>query len=448
MVISDTHLLAPSLHNDSKASQRLDAADMKLVLQSDLIMEKMVDEIIAERPRLLLIAGDLTFNGARASHERLVEHLQRLQQAGVNTLVVPGNHDVMNPHSRSYLGDIAAPVANVTSDEFAHIYHDFGYNDNSRRDPNSLSYTCELAPGLVLLCIDSNIYAASGDEEKLYHSNGEVKPETLDWIKQQLAEAQKGGKRVIAMMHHHLVEHIDGEAKLLPNYIVARHNDVAQVLREGGVKAVFTGHLHITDAATIGGITDVATGSASTYPLPMRIAIIDPSLTTMTIETRFLEGIDKQTLDKGRAKIEGSAPALASIISRRLWSKMSKRLEQYEPLLVEQGIDTSRLPRNDSDVAQLITKHLREPLTQSMLAVSRGGEDPAQATAIVEAVKQGVKEMMTEIFGDGGDSVATFLLANLMPRVEPTLRSALEDLNQAGTPSQTTTPDHQLTIRL
>lgn len=448
IVLSDIHLLAPSLHNNSKASQRLDAKDMKLALQSDLIMEKMVDEIIAEKPQLLLISGDLTFNGARASHERLVEHLRRLQQAGVKTLVVPGNHDVMNPHNRNYLDDIATPVPNVTSDEFAQIYHDFGYNDNSQRDPNSLSYTREPVPGLVLLCIDSNIYAANRDEEEQYHSNGAVKPETLDWIGQQLAEAQKGGKRVIAMMHHHLVEHIDGEAKLLPNYIVAHHDQVAQVLKESGVKAVFTGHLHITDAATINGITDIATGSASTYPLPMRIATIDPSLTTMTIETHFFEGIDEKTLDKGRAKIEGGVSAIASMISHRLWPRMENSLKQYEPLLTEQGIDTSRLPRNASDVTALITKHLREPLTQSFMAVSRGGEDPAQAQAIIEAVKQGVQHMMTEIFGDGGESVASFLLSNLLPRVEPTLRSALEDLNQVGTTTQSTTPDHKLTVKI
>lgn len=448
MVLSDIHLLAPSLHNNSKASQRLDSKDMKLALQSDLIMEKMVDEIISEKPQLLFISGDLTFDGARVSHERLAEHLQRLQRAGVKTLVVPGNHDVMNPHSRNHLGDIAAPVANITSEEFALIYHDFGYDDNSRRDPNSLSYTCEPVPGLMLLCIDSNIYAANRDEEELYHSNGEVKPETLDWIRQQLAEAQKGGKRVIAMMHHHLVEHIDGEARFLPSYIVAHHDQVAQVLKEGGVKAVFTGHLHITDAATSDGITDIATGSASTYPLPVRIATIDPSLTTMTIETHFFEGIDKKTLDKGRAKIEGAADALAGMISRELWSKISTRLGQFIPLLEEQGIDTSKLPLSSNEVAQLITKHLREPLAQSLLTVSRGGEDPTQAQAIIEAVKQGVRGMAADVIPQGDDEIAEFLIKNLMPRVEPTLRSALEDINQVGTSTQSTTHDHKLTIKL
>ncbi|MBR5117559.1 MAG: metallophosphoesterase [Muribaculaceae bacterium] len=448
MVISDIHLLAPSLYDDDKAAQQLNANDIKLVLQSDLIMQRFVNEILDEKPQLLLISGDLTFNGEKASHERLAEHLQRLEQAGVKALVIPGNHDVMCPGSKQYIGDKPAAVSNVTSEEFAAIYAHFGYGSDSQRDPASLSYTCEPIPGLMLLCIDSNIYAQSRDNEMAYHTDGRLKPETLEWIKQQLAAAQKSDKRVIAMMHHHLVEHIDGETKLLPNYIVANHNEVAQVLRDGGVKVVFTGHLHITDAATESGITDVATGSASTYPLPMRTATIDPSLNTITIETSFFENIDKSILEKGRGKIENSAPVLAALISRRLWPRMESRLKQYEPLLAEQGIDTSRLPRDARDVSNLITKHLREPLTNSLMAVTLGGEDPAQAQAIVGAIKNGVQQMMTEIFGDSGESVATFLLSNLMPRVEPTLRSALEDLNQVGTDHQSATHDHQLTIKL
>ncbi len=447
MVISDPHLLAPSLYDDGKAAHQLEKSDMKLVTYSDLIMKTMIDVIIAERPQVLLISGDLTLNGERESHERLVEHLQRLQEAGVRTLVIPGNHDVMCPYSKQYKGDASTAVANVTSDEFAAIYHDFGYGSDSQRDPNSLSYICEPIPGLVILGIDSNIYATSRDSEVKYHTDGVVKPETLEWIRHHLAAAQQGGKRVIAMMHHHLVEHIDGEAMLLPNYIVANHDGVAQMLRDGGVKVVFTGHLHITDAATINGITDVGTGSASTYPIVMRTAIVDPSRTSLSIETRIFDSPSNCILGEGRTKIEGSAPALASIISRRLWPRMERTLKQYEPLLAEQGIDTSRLPQNANDVTALITKHLREPLTQSLLAVSRGGEDPAQAQAIVEAIKQGVQQMMTEIFGDGGESVANFLLANLMPRMEPTLRSALEDLNQVGTSTQSTTNDHQLTIK-
>ena len=451
MVISDPHLLAPSLVGDGKAAKHLASSDMKLVLESDQIVVRMVDEIIRQKPEWLFITGDLTFNGARASHERVVSHLARLEKAGVRTLVIPGNHDINCPYSKSYAGEVAEPVATVTSEEFAKLYSPYGYGAGSTRDPNSLSYTCEPVDGLMLLCIDSNRYGENrlgGDGEKVvYHNDGAVKPETLEWMKQQLAKAQIDGKRVIALMHHHLVEHIDGEAKLLPNYIVADHEQVAKVLRDGGVKVVFTGHLHITDAATIGGITDVATGSASTYPLPLRTVLIDDDMKWMSISTRFFDDLDEKLLQRGHEQVEKSAVTVAGMLSRRLWPKIEGRMEQLKQMLEMQGIETTKLPQSAQEVSDLLVRHLCEPLTKSLLEVSRGNESEHQAASVIDEIKHGVKGMMVELLGNEGEMIAEFLIDEVFPRVEPMLKSALEDVNHVGASDESRTDDHVLSIK-
>jgi 3',5'-cyclic AMP phosphodiesterase CpdA len=451
MVISDPHLLAPSLTGEGKAAQQLAAGDMKLVLESDLIVGRMVDEIIKEKPQLLLITGDLTFNGARASHERLVSHLERLEKAGVRTFVIPGNHDVNCPYSKSYAGEVTEPVATVSSEEFAQLYLCYGYGKDSKRDPNSLSYICEPVEGLMLLCIDSNRYNENrlgvGGEKVVYHNEGVVKPETLEWIKEQLDEAKAGGKRVIALMHHHLVEHIDGEAKLLPNYIVANHEEVAKVLRDGGVKVVFTGHLHITDAATI-GVTDVATGSASTYPLPMRTVTVSPGRDTLSIETRFFDGLDEELLQRGRQQVENSAEVVARMISRKLWPKINGRMDQLKQMLEMQEMEVSKLPQNAQELSDLLVRHLREPLTKGLLEVSRGNENARNATVVINGIKQGVKGMMVELLGDEGEMMAEFLIDEMFPRVEPMLKSALEDVNHVGASDENRTDDHVIVVKL
>lgn len=452
MVISDPHLLAPSLVGNSMATKQLAASDMKLVLESDLIVGRMVDEIIKEKPQLLLITGDLTFNGSRASHERLVSHLERLEQAGVRTLVIPGNHDINCPYSKSYADETAEAVATVSSEEFAQLYSRCGYGAGSKRDPNSLSYTCEPVDGLMLLCIDSNRYSENrrgiNGEKVVYHNEGAVKPETQEWIKTQLDDAKAGGKRVIALMHHHLVEHIDGEAKLLPNYIVANNEQVAKVLRDGGVKVVFTGHLHITDAATIDGITDVATGSASTYPLPMRTITVSPGLETLSIETRFFDGLDEELLQRGRRQVENSAVMVAGMLSRRLWPKISGRMEQLKQMLEMQGMQATKLPQNAQELSDLLVRHLREPLTKGLLEMSRGNENERNATVVIDGIKQGVKGMMVELLGDEGETMAEFLIDEMFPRVEPMLKSALEDVNHVGASDESRTDDHRLRIEL
>ena len=97
VIISDMHLLAPELVTPGTAIDRADAGDTKMMAQSDDIMNALTDSIIALKPAIVLLAGDLTHNGERASHERMVQYLSRMASHGIQPLVIPGNHDCNNP---------------------------------------------------------------------------------------------------------------------------------------------------------------------------------------------------------------------------------------------------------------------------------------------------------------------------------------------------------------
>lgn len=455
LVISDTHLLAPELYDDGEAAQRLAQNDIKLVLQSDELIRTTVDWAIKQKPDLVLITGDLTFNGEQASHQRLATHLARLAQNGVSTLVIPGNHDVSNPNAKQYKGNKATTAATITRDEFAQIYAPYGYGKGTRRDPASLSYACEPIPGLVVLGIDTNRdeenrLIARGDNANKYHNGGRVKPATLQWLQEQARQATTQGKRVIAMMHHHLLEHIDGEAQYLKDYIIADHANVAQALADCGVHALFTGHLHITDAVTNGTLTEVATGSLSTYPMPMRIATIDRSLDSLHIDTQFASfGLSKRLQEQGREQVEHNVPTEINLLVNKMWPRVKEKAGQMLAFLAANGVDVSRVPDNPHDASALLLNHMREPFTQILLNVTRGGEDPQQAQAIYDAVSQGMKDIAADIFPTQiAADTGNFLIDNLMPRIKPTMHSALEDRNQVGKPTESHTPDHHLAIQL
>ena len=452
MVISDIHLLAPELHDDGTAAQRLAQADMKMTLMSDLIMQRVVEQAIERHTQLLLITGDLTYNGARASHLRLTTHLSQLQQHGVRVLVIPGNHDINCPNARSYHGTKAERVETVTRDEFAQIYADYGYSGHTQRDTASLSYACEPLPGVVVLGIDSNRDEENrlqqrGDSADVYHNGGRVKPATLQWLRDQATEARSQGKCVIAMMHHHLLEHIDGEARFLPNYIVANHDQVTQAMAECGVRVVLTGHLHVTDAVTDGTLTDVATGSASMWPMPVRWMTLDTEQGTLQVSTTGIE-LPEAIQQQARERVERSTPILAGVIANRLWARMQPQLDKMKQMLAMQGVDTAAMPQRAAQATALMLRHMQQPLTQSLLAVTHGAEDPQQAPAIIGAIKQGVLGMVQETMPGQAQLMGPFLLENLWPRVEPMVRSALEDRNRVGTPQESITPDHWLTIPL
>jgi 3',5'-cyclic AMP phosphodiesterase CpdA len=181
----------------------------------------------------------------------------------------------------------------ISAGDFTDIYNDLGFSDAIARDSNSLSYVAELVPGLWLLALDSCIYAETRGSMQ---SSGRFLNGTKAWIQSQLDEAKKRGVRVMAMMHHGLVEHFTNQALIFPEFVISDRDEVASLLSNGGVGVTFTGHFHANDITrgTPSGATksiyDVETGSAVTYPCPYRI--VDVSDDALAITTQHITTID------------------------------------------------------------------------------------------------------------------------------------------------------------
>ncbi len=292
-MLSDPHHYDPALGTDGAAFAAYTTRDRKLIAESDAIMRAMVAAVQAENAQVVLISGDLTKDGERASHERMASHLHQMMAGGRKVFVVPGNHDIQNDGAQGYAGDVSAPVPTVSAAEFATIYNDMGYGNALARDPGSLSYVAEMAPGLWLLGIDSCIY---GEVRAPEITPGRITDATKAWIRSQLDLAAGRGARVLAMMHHGVVEHFTNQALVFPQYVVEERDAVAALLSNGGVGAVFTGHFHandITRGLPIGSsraIYDIETGSTVTYPCPYRV--VDVSADVLAIATKHVADID------------------------------------------------------------------------------------------------------------------------------------------------------------
>ena len=239
-------------------------------------------------PRFVLVPGDLTKDGEEADHIAFAEKLETLRAEGIAVYVVPGNHDVNNPGAVRFQGDTKVRVPNVTPERFAEIYRDFGYGGAIDRDPHSLAYVAEPEPGLWLLAMDACRYDISLTRDHEYTA-GSFTPERLAWIKGVLERARKENKAVIAMMHHGVVEHFNGQKRLFPAYLVTDNDAFSRMLADYGVRVVFTGHFHAQNIAgawwdASGAPTaapgsrflyDVETGSLVSYPSPYRFVQID-----------------------------------------------------------------------------------------------------------------------------------------------------------------------------
>ena len=164
------------------------------------VMDAFLDDMKKEDPDLLILSGDLTLDGEKASHEELAELLEGLSEAGIEVAVIPGNHDINNLDARRYTADGAEKVESITADEFRDIYADFGYVAADSRDPASLSYLYKIDSANWVLMLDSCQYEPKNEV------GGMIRRETYEWMEPILEEAEREGARVISVSHHNLLD--------------------------------------------------------------------------------------------------------------------------------------------------------------------------------------------------------------------------------------------------
>lgn len=71
-IASDLHYLSPELTDHGPYFQRvIENADGKAMQYCEEVTDAFMEQIIALSPDALILSGDLTFNGARQSHEAL-----------------------------------------------------------------------------------------------------------------------------------------------------------------------------------------------------------------------------------------------------------------------------------------------------------------------------------------------------------------------------------------
>ena len=240
-IVSDLHIALPAtIHNHPYR--------FHLVEISIPVLELVFQHLESLNLDFILIPGDLTQDGEPENHQWLQ---QRLASLPFPAYVVPGNHDVptLLPTNRT-----------IGFHEFSHYYRQFGY-DNSRE----LYYLRELCPGVQLIALNSNQFDNQGKQI------GCLDKRQLAWLEQTLLRL--GDQFILVMVHHNVIEHLPGQYRheLGRRYMLDNAPNLLKILRNAGVKLIFTGHLHVQDIAQQSGIYEITTGSPVSYPHPYRI---------------------------------------------------------------------------------------------------------------------------------------------------------------------------------
>ena len=311
-VMSDLHYFSPDMIADTADFEHALNSDRKLLKESSAILHEKFEQVRADKPDILLVSGDLTKDGEQECHAALAKQLQQLQQdiPGLKIYVINGNHDIRNYNAKNFnTPDGKAVRATRTEPEdFKQIY-DFVYSDPTviatftpaeGNKAGGLSYVARPVEGLTIIAMDTCRYSSDntsiGDDE--HETSGAISADLEKWVIEQTAAAKARGDLVIGLEHHGLVPHFDVEPTILPMYLVNDYERIAQEYADAGMSAVFTGHMHAIDIAamtTKAGNTfyDIETGSALTYPCPIRF--VDLRRSTVGGETNTYMSVSTKT---------------------------------------------------------------------------------------------------------------------------------------------------------
>ena len=373
-VLSDIHVMAPELFHGTDKAEGVSQSSKPLPYSAE-ILDWVVDSALSANPNLVLITGDLTEFGDMVSHKQVVRKLSQLRSAGIKVAVVPGNHDIDNT------------ADSTSSQQFAELYKDLGYDLAYARDTASLSYVCEPLDGLVLLCIDT--------------ASGSINEPTLTWLIDQTDKARAKKKQVVAMLHYNVTELYDRQSFMQRKYILTNYKDVRQKLMQHGIHLVFTGHTHVNDIAQFrteaDSLVDVETGSLLAYPNGWRRIRVNGDFTKWDFSMGYVKRIPSLA-DVQKVSYQYCLNSLISIV-RGNADVFWPALERKRSVLDNFKLNKAVIPETADEFRKWFVNGMGDKMYEALIMHFEGDEDKnPRSEALIKELKETLMDMFRKRF--------------------------------------------------
>lgn len=236
-MVADLHHFSETLCDGGKAYHLRSSSDQKCLAESGAIIDAAFNHIAESDCDLVLIAGDMSNDGERVSHEEVRTKMQKLAEKK-KIFVIYSTHDwCCDGNARRYTGDeVITDVETMTPPELREFYKDFGENDAYD------IYVNEIGAASYAVKLEGIRFIGLNDDR-----NGKGKAgytdEHFEWILGHVKDAKANGETVIVMEHHLIMPNI---SKLINGgQLIGDYEDRTKVLAEAGVDFVIVGHSHM-----------------------------------------------------------------------------------------------------------------------------------------------------------------------------------------------------------
>ena len=286
--ITDVHYYSRKNGTEGKAYDKAESKSQMIIKDSDLVIKAGFDMLAADTSTdIVILAGDTTRNGEIDSHKEFIEMLYDLKAKGKRVYVITATHDFRpGGVTEGYKGDDKIEVPAVDDrQELWDMYYDFGPSEAISTHRESLSYVVQLAPGYRLFALnDDTNFKPEGEQGSGYSDD------CMNWIMEQLRDAQENDQYVIAMTHHPMISPSPFYKIIGGGNMQRNHETTREIFADAGLHCMLTGHTHVHDISYIttpkgNRFYDVACGALIGCPPVMRNVTFDPKNAKIDVET-------------------------------------------------------------------------------------------------------------------------------------------------------------------
>lgn len=335
--IADTHHYSKTLGISGKAFVFRSDSDQKCLKETGEIIDSAFDFLSKSDCDAVCIAGDLTNDGERASHEEFREKLYKLKEHK-KVYAVTATHDwCCDGNPRRFDGDkVYTDVPVLNHNEIYEFYRDFGVNDAFAE------YKTTLGPASYAVNVGEHITLLGLIDDKNGRNCAGYKQDHLDWICGQIRLAIQNGRVPVAMEHHLLIPHIT--PLFTKGACSPDREKIINAFADAGLKIIIVGHSHLQridkHISPLGNeIYEVNVGSLVGYPAPMVTVTADEK--KITVKTDYLK---KFTLDGKEADAQKYLANHSKKVISVLFTAASQNDKELFRLRLEAlGINTEKL---------------------------------------------------------------------------------------------------------